>query len=49
MLLMVLGIVFLCQPWSAFLHTYSVAITLDRPDRASTSSPDDRARSQETN
>jgi hypothetical protein len=28
MLLMILGFVFLCQPWSEFLHTYSVAITL---------------------
>jgi len=28
MLLMILGFVFLCQPWSEFLHAYSVAITL---------------------
>ena len=28
MLLMIYGFVFLCQPWSEFLHTYSVAITL---------------------
>lgn len=26
--LMVLGIVFLCQPWSRLLHVYSVAVTL---------------------
>jgi len=28
MLLMILGFIFLCQPWSEFLHAYSVAITL---------------------
>jgi uncharacterized membrane protein YhhN len=28
MLLMILGFIFLCQPWNAFLHAYSVAITL---------------------
>jgi hypothetical protein len=28
MLLMILGFVCLCQPWSEFLHVYSVAITL---------------------
>ncbi len=28
MLLMILGFIFLCQPWSAFLHAYSVAISL---------------------
>jgi len=28
MLLMILGLVCLCQPWSEFLHVYSVAITL---------------------
>ena len=28
MLLMVAGFVALCQPWSAVLHSYSVAITL---------------------
>jgi hypothetical protein len=26
--LMVLGIVFLCQPWSRFLHVYGVTVTL---------------------
>lgn len=28
MLLMILGFIFLCQPWSEFLHAYSVAITI---------------------
>ena len=28
MVLMVAGFVALCQPWSALLHEYSVAITL---------------------
>ena len=28
MWLMVLGIVFLCQPWSRFLHVYGVTVTL---------------------
>jgi len=28
MWLMVLGIVFLCQPWSLFLHVYGVTVTL---------------------
>ena len=28
MLLMISGFVFLCQPWSEFLHAYSVTITL---------------------
>ena len=28
MVLMVVGFVALCQPWSALLHEYSVAITL---------------------
>jgi hypothetical protein len=28
MMLMILGFVCLCQPWSEFLHAYSVAITL---------------------
>jgi hypothetical protein len=28
MTLMILGFIFLCQPWSAFLHGYSVVITL---------------------
>jgi hypothetical protein len=28
MTLMILGFIFLCQPWSAFLHDYSVVITL---------------------
>ena len=28
MVLMVAGFVALCQPWSAWLHEYSVAITL---------------------
>jgi len=28
MLLMILGFMFLCQPWSEFLHAYSVAITI---------------------
>jgi hypothetical protein len=28
MLLMILGFSFLCQPWSEFLHAYSVAVTL---------------------
>jgi hypothetical protein len=26
--LMVLGIVFLCQPWSRFLHVYGLTVTL---------------------
>ena len=26
--LMVLGIVFLCQPWSRFLHVYGLGVTL---------------------
>ena len=26
--LMVLGIVFLCQPWSRFLHVYGLSVTL---------------------
>ena len=26
--LMVLGIVFLCQPWSRFLHVYGVTVTI---------------------
>lgn len=26
--LMVLGIVFLCQPWSRFLHIYGLSVTL---------------------
>ena len=25
---MVLGIVFLCQPWSRFLHVYGLSVTL---------------------
>ena len=25
---MVLGIVFLCQPWSSFLHVYGLTVTL---------------------
>lgn len=28
MMLMILGFFFLCQPWSEFLHAYSVAVTL---------------------
>ncbi len=28
MALMILGFVFLCQPWNALLHDYSVVITL---------------------
>jgi hypothetical protein len=28
MVLMVLGIVALCQPWSLFLHSYSVAMII---------------------
>jgi hypothetical protein len=28
MLLMLLGILFLCQPWVAFLHEYSVLVML---------------------
>ena len=28
MLLMILGFIFLCQPWSEWLHAYSVAVTL---------------------
>ena len=28
MLLMILGFIFLCQPWSELLHAYSVAITI---------------------
>jgi hypothetical protein len=28
MLLMILGFIFLCQPWSEFLHAYSVVITI---------------------
>jgi hypothetical protein len=28
MLLMILGFIFLCQPWSQLLHAYSVAVTL---------------------
>ena len=28
MLLMILGFIFLCQPWIEFLHVYSVAITI---------------------
>lgn len=28
MLLMILGFIFLCQPWDEFLHAYSVATTL---------------------
>ena len=28
MWLMILGFIFLCQPWSQLLHAYSVAVTL---------------------
>jgi uncharacterized membrane protein YhhN len=28
MLLMILGFIFLCQPWCELLHAYSVAVTL---------------------
>jgi hypothetical protein len=28
MTLMILGFIFLCQPWNDFLHDYSVVITL---------------------